>query len=235
MTAGNRIMTHRRRKPGDCSGFTLLELLISLTLLGLIAAVLFGGLRFGLRAADIGSERLDRSRELLLAQSFLRRQLGQAIPLARGRDQGQAVAWFDGGRDAIEFIAPMPAHLGLGGLYRVTLRTTGEPGSRRLTLVQRMFRPNDEGASAATDGGITTLIDGIEGLRFDYYGAASPDDRPRWESEWTEMETLPELIRVRVTFPAAAGRHWPDLTVAPRVGGTTGCKYDAALGRCRLS
>lgn len=235
MSDGNRITASRQRNPGDSEGFTLLELLISLTLLGLIAAVLFGGLRFGLRAADTGNERLDRSRELLLAQSFLRRQLGQAMPLARGRDQGLETPWFDGGRDAIEFIAPMPAHLGLGGLYRVTLRTTGEPGSRRLTMVQRMFRPNDDDAPVATDGGITTLINGIERLRFAYYGAETLDERPQWRSEWTEMEALPALIRIQVTFPAGSGRHWPDLTVAPRIDGAAGCRYDAALKRCRLS
>jgi len=57
----------------------------------------------------------------------------------------------------------------------------------------------------------------------------------RKEYDLYTREDWAALVRLRVVFPAASGRHWPDLTVAPRIDGAAGCRYDAALKRCSLS
>src|SRR5579864_2460479 len=65
---------------GD-AGFTLLELLISLTLLAVLSAILFGGLRFGTRAWERSEVMASETDEIAIAQNFLRRQLSDAYPL----------------------------------------------------------------------------------------------------------------------------------------------------------
>ena len=45
---------------GRNAGFTLVELLVAITLLALVSAALFGGLRFGARAWESATSRIAR-------------------------------------------------------------------------------------------------------------------------------------------------------------------------------
>ena len=59
-------------------GFTLLELLVAITLLGLLMAALLGGLRLGARVWETGEDRLDASARIQVVQDFLRQRLAEA-------------------------------------------------------------------------------------------------------------------------------------------------------------
>ena len=63
------------------AGFTLVELLVAMTLIGLISVALFGGLRFGARAWEAGNERAESFSQLEVVQSLLRRELNLADSL----------------------------------------------------------------------------------------------------------------------------------------------------------
>ncbi|MGZ8995206.1 MAG: prepilin-type N-terminal cleavage/methylation domain-containing protein [Rhodospirillales bacterium] len=57
------------------AGFTLLELLAALTVLAVLMAMMFGGLRFGARVWESGDEGLRGLSELQTAAGFIRRQI----------------------------------------------------------------------------------------------------------------------------------------------------------------
>ncbi len=71
------------RHPVD-QGFTLLELLVAITLLGLLMAALFGGLRLGARVWETGETRLDASARVQIVQDFLRQRLAEAAAAGSG-------------------------------------------------------------------------------------------------------------------------------------------------------
>ena len=116
------------------AGFTLVELLVALTLVGLISLVLFGGLRFGTRAWEAGTSRGEESRRVAIVQSLLRRQLSQAVLPARRSREVDAPQAFDGAAESIQFVAPLSAHVGFGGLYRFELAVERAAARRRLVL-----------------------------------------------------------------------------------------------------
>ncbi len=68
------------------AGFTLLELLISMTLLGLVFVLLFGGLRFGMRAWEHGTTTTDAVDSTRLVQDLLRSEIERTCP-RRGRSR----------------------------------------------------------------------------------------------------------------------------------------------------
>ena len=61
---------HGTHAPQTQRGFTLLELLISLTLLGLILVLLFGGLRLSVRSWDSVQRQVDNLNSVRSVESF---------------------------------------------------------------------------------------------------------------------------------------------------------------------
>ena len=62
-------------------GFTLLETLVGLTLLGIMLILIYSTLSIGLRAWDTGEKRVTEASHQRVVQSFLRRELGQLFPV----------------------------------------------------------------------------------------------------------------------------------------------------------
>jgi general secretion pathway protein J len=193
------------------AGFTLVELLIALTLFALLATMLFGGLRFAGRAVASGDRRLERSAELSLAAGFLRRALAGAEPLPRAEEDGVASVAFEGGRDTLDFVSLPPAYLAPPGYYRLQLRV--ESGGHLVLRRERLA--DDVAAAPETEAAPTLLLDRVRGIELAYYGAYDDYQQPQWRERWEHAPRLPALVRLRVTFED--GRRAPEILVAPRL------------------
>ena len=92
------------------SGFTLVELLLAVTLMAMLLGLAYGGLRAATRASDSGQEQLEDTLNLRVTHQFVRRQLNQMQPLAfdaTGETPQDRVV-FSGDSSHIRFFAPMP-------------------------------------------------------------------------------------------------------------------------------
>lgn len=199
-------------------GFTLLEVLIAMTLLGLIMMLLFGGLRLGTRAWETNSNRVEEISQIEISHQVIRRMLAQAYPLVdrdvildltdrRGID-------FEGQPESISFAGLMPAHLG-GGFHRFQLLVDDDGGASRLVLRWRRIAYGGEDDGVA--GNEAVLIERIAGVRFSYFGPTEDDDAADWHEAWDNPARLPALVRLEIDFPDGDRRFWPDLVVAPRI------------------
>jgi general secretion pathway protein J len=203
-------------------GFTLLELLVAITLLGLLMAALFGGLRLGARVWETADTRLDASARLQIVQDFIRQRLAEALPLEvpppERADVGVAEPLFLGTLEAVRFAGMMPDHLG-AGVYLMELASAkpGRPdGTIDLVLRWRPFELNDETVEEV-EPEVRVLIENIEALELSYFGTIDPEQPPDWWQAWEDPPELPRLIRLRVHFPENDERRWPELIVRPMV------------------
>jgi general secretion pathway protein J len=196
-------------------GFTLIELVLALSILALMMTVLFGGLRVGLRAWQRGEERAEklehgRSMTLLLEQT-----LGGAYPY-QGKldDNGQAQVLFQGEPDKLSFVtttapAPFPAPL---AFTAVTLSMEGgrTPGLAIREKPVPNFDPFEEVAPSLVDPTITAI-------RFRYLRDAEGGS---WEETWKGVDerTVPRAIEATLTA-VINGRteEQPPITVPLRV------------------
>lgn len=193
-------------------GFTLVELLVGLTLMGLLSVILFGGLRFGVRAWEAGGRHIDEVNRIEVVQSLLRRQLSQ-IRLPPRADNAGTVTSLLGQPDNLVFIAPLPVHRGIGGSHLFRLSGSERDGLSDLTLAWRLYRPElVAGDSSIFEQG-TTLLEDIAGIELSYFGAPDPEQAPQWWETWDGIDGAPQLVRVRVEFPPGDSRRWPDLIV----------------------
>ncbi|CDH43929.1 MAG: prepilin-type N-terminal cleavage/methylation domain-containing protein [Candidatus Competibacteraceae bacterium] len=196
-------------KPGEFwrqTGFTLLELIVAITLMGLVLVVLYSGLRLGLNSWEGGEQRAEATNRQRLVEEFLRRQLAQSITVYRTNDGQEKAVVFTGQSNSIEFVAPMLAQLGPGGLYRVRI----DGANSRLQVHFRPYRYNNPNAGEEQE---SVLLEGVSALEWAYFGPERDDDAepPRWRSDWVSSERRPLLVRLNLTL---RGEPWPDLVVA---------------------
>ena len=187
------------------AGFTLLELVIAITLMGLILVVLYSGLRLGLNGSESGEQRAESTDRLRLVQEFLRRQLAQSMTVYQANDQKEQVVVFAGQPNSIDFVAPLLTHLGQGGLYRVRVGLA----DGRLQVRWRPYQPDDPNAGAEQQ---KVLLEGVSKIEWAYFGSERDDDPepPRWHTEWSSPQRRPSLVRLNLQ----GQQTWPDLVVA---------------------
>jgi general secretion pathway protein J len=188
---------------------------VTLSLLGILSAVLFGGFRFGLRAWEAADKHMEATDRVEQAQSLLRGLLAQAHPAAGGT----APATFIGGPTDLEFVAPLPAHRGRGGLYRFKLGVVAGDASDRLVLD---WRPYDEDARAGAPADKAVLLSDVDSLQLGFFGSERAGGLRRWQDRWTSPDRIPELVRLRVEQTDGSPAGWPELTVSLQLAPTGG-------------
>ncbi len=206
--AGGRAARLARRS----AGFTLLELLIAVTVLGLLMVLVVNGVQFGTRVWETGRAGAARISEAETARTFLRGWIESSLPFAVDADDGtrRPIA-LGGGPDRMQLPALMPAHLG-GGRRLLELSVVQDGTSRDLAL-----RSVTAEADARTDT-MTVLIAGVEQVRFAYFGA-NGEGLITWHPFWRAQDGAPLLVRVEVGFPEGDRRRWLPVVAAPMVDG----------------
>jgi general secretion pathway protein J len=209
------------------AGFTLVELLVALALFSLLCTLLFGNVRFGMRAWQYGAVHAEQVDHTTVVQGLLRRIIEEAYPLFLGADPAHPHVDFNGKPTSLDFLSSAPTAAGAGPRYR--FRVAAEQVGGRTDLVM-MSRP--ELASPAGAAIRTVLLADIERLEFSYFGSTLSDSTAQWRDEWLQEAAAPRLVRVRTWFPMHDSRRWPDLLVTPRISADVSCVYDALTKRC---
>lgn len=186
------------------AGFTLLELLVALVVLGFILAGLSQGVRYGLRATDTQARLVAERGELDAVDRALRHLIEQMDP-----GTARAGAGVQGSAGRLAFVSELPAASGLvAGRADIAL---GVDGARRLIL-RATPRPPGTPFAPPPPPIETELLRDVAGIELAYW-PRGPD--AQWASEWTANE-LPLLVRLRVKFPPNDRRRWPDIVASPR-------------------
>jgi general secretion pathway protein J len=194
-------------------GFTLVELLVGLTLLGFIMVAVTGGMRIGLIGADRVTERAADGDVLRGVQSFLRERLQAARPVRWTTAEGRNVVAFEGRHDRLGFVTDMPSYPDIGGLYKLTL------SRRDNTLVLARTLTDGRAPGFADDEAMIDVIaNDIGALRFAYFGRPNGRGVLDWHDAWPDANRLPELIRIDIAPTGLDRPDWPAIIVAPRLG-----------------
>jgi general secretion pathway protein J len=191
------------------AGTTLIELLVALSLLSLMAVLLLGGMRLGLRVWDSGGDRQVFEQRLERTDAFLRQLLGQA---GRAAPQVQALGAADatgttvqpiiktgflGEADRLHFIALLPYQLGSDGKYEFELARHSSAQGGNLVLGWR----RSIGSASEVDGPTQTVLLGdVRSMRFAYFGHLTNESRSAWHDRWSDPSGLPALIRLDLSL-----------------------------------
>jgi prepilin-type N-terminal cleavage/methylation domain-containing protein len=171
-------------------GFTLLELLVSITIFAFVLVGLTSGLHFAGRAWDRQQQQDVQEGDVNAVQGVLRNMI------VSGRK-------FQGDRISMKFVGTMPAALERGGLYDIRLELIGD------SLVMS-WQPHFQGPSGTLPVGRADLLKGVTNLDIGYYV-----QQGGWQHLVNSKSKPLELIAIALRF--GDGRVWSPLVAAPMV------------------
>lgn len=194
-------------------GFTLLELLVTLSLLVLITVYLLAGIGTGRRVWDTRTQIENRDASNI-AREFLRQRIEDSWPAQKRLSSGEISLFFEGGEESIAFASSLGAGSNWSGLYWFEIKARRDTERAYLEISGDVFRSNGDTSRAQFQ---RTLLAPIKAVRFRYYGPDSSEDPPGWSSRWRPAQGLPWLVGISVDFPDGDPRQWTELIIPLRL------------------
>jgi len=202
------------------SGFTLLEVLMAIILLAVLIGGAYGGLRASANAMRAGEAAIDRTDRLRTAQEFLRRQIGNILPLGYAHEDKEGLnIVFEGDAQFMRFVAPMPGYLSRGGPYIQTLELVRGKDGLQLQFTQTMLNGYDAQATDKNESEPVVLFDRIAAGRFSYRALDEQGQLADWSSDWVSTEITPLMVRIDLSMQPGVQIPWPTLDIPLVVSG----------------
>ncbi len=186
-------------------GFTLLELLISLTIVAVIVVLIFSALRIGVRAWEKGEENVEARQRYRIVLNLMRQQLAAVCLSASRTGENQSVL-FKGDEVFVEFISRkslMPDSS--AGMVYVRYQTESDKASARLSLYEKnmLLLKNAADMEIPAPDDYYELIRDMADFGFEYLKVSvdekSGETKMEWQSAWDSEKDkgFPRAVRIR--------------------------------------
>ncbi len=208
-------------------GFTLLEVLIGMSLLSVMMLLLFASLRICVQNWNAGENKIAQVSQAAIVQNFLRNKLHATLPLEDGFSEEQQFS-FQGEEDWVQFVAAMPASASRLGLqiFKLSLVSSTKNKGTDLLVDIKPFFPQAEAEEWGEEQ--VVILKNIQRLSFAYFGDDDFNGESAWQSEWLEKHVLPKLVSIDVEL--TNGEVWPKVVVALKVNAAADGSSPGSLG-----
>jgi len=203
---------------GNNRGFTLLELLISITILSLITLLVFGAFRIGIRAWERGEKNIDAHQRERIVLDLINRQLS-SIPVDTVKEEKALV--LKGDNKSLGFVSNV--HLvpsNKFGMVYVKYRVEeAENGGDILSLSERNVVLMGKDPDMDSDDLFTELLRG-PAVVFDYLKKYTDEEPQQWQETWDPEVEAKSPVAVRLTL--TRGDDGPSISVIARIAADAG-------------
>jgi general secretion pathway protein J len=195
------------------SGFTLIEVIVTLTILGFIVLMVSGTLRLGLSSWEKGDAIKEDYQKIRMFSQLVSRQIKSLVPykIRTEKAEGNYLA-FDGKAHSLRFVSALAirAKRPEGFVYVVyQFKDEGDKKGRLVLYEQRALNKDFFEEDLKEDSAVT-LFGGISQVRFEYYREADKEKSrtEEWVEEWNakEEKELPKALRMTVTYWSGRGK-----------------------------
>jgi general secretion pathway protein J len=209
-------------------GFTLMEVLVAMTLLALLMTALSGSIGFVGRSWDRGWETGEKSAAFSRIEGTLRRMVERSVPITVSAGKNRRFL-FQGTATGVRLVAHDAPSGSAGALYVQEIVVTGTARQGRLLYRQYPFGGGSPRSDTPSEA---QVLSGDFSIAFSYFGSPRPQAPPVWLDSWASGGTLPDLVQVNI---AVAGEtSWPPIIVHPFITAEYDCVQPTDAGLCRL-
>ncbi len=211
-------------------GFTLIEVLIAMTLLSIMVVLLFTSLSICAKSWEQGENKIAEVNEVAVVYNFFQRHLSSAIPLwndfiardgvyaasqsgtGAATEQGDRTFSFQGKKQFLQFVSTFPASAARSGMQLFSIQLQQQDDEQVIKVTLTPFFPTTEGETWRQEE--VTLLKHVGDFSLAYFG---PDDvgESRWQDEWLEKELQPQLVKISIN--TTNGVFWPEMVIELKV------------------
>ena len=197
--------------------FTLIEVLIAITLLSIMMGLLFLSLKICADSWQKGEAKLARISEIAITSQFFQHYLTAAKPLTlesqKKTGELSAPLLFQGNKHSVRFAVALPASAARTGVQIFTVYKQQE----QLKVSITSLFPNNLAKQSTNDE--LVLLTGVSDFSLTYFGStellANNKNPASWQEDWIAKKEQPRLIKISLSL--TDGQFFPDMIINLRV------------------
>lgn len=208
-------------------GFTLIEVLIAMTLLSIMVVLLFGSLKICAESWEKGEKKITEVNDVAAVINFFQRHLAVAKPLWNDFNKEEKVFSFQGNNQSLQFVSSFPASAGRAGLQLFSVELLNENREKSIKVTLIPFYPVAEGQEWLKEDAI--LIKRVKDFSLAYFGSDDEQTDPRWLNEWLQKDRQPALVKIKIDLENE--QFWPEMVIDLKMPGSidnAGLSFDGA-------
>ena len=196
-------------------GFSLIEMIVAVTLVALMAVGLWAVLRISVRSWSRGTEYIDTSQRHRSVLDLVKKQMASIYGLVVPADPqagGVVYPLFSGAPTSIQFISLNSLRFQDNpGLTMVSYDVIqGRQGDYTLVEREQQYLGMDPGRESPFDRKdqvVTTVFEDLQSFTFEYFDPGASDRASRWVKEWNarELGRLPAAISMTMIAQDSRG------------------------------
>ncbi|MCX5916261.1 MAG: prepilin-type N-terminal cleavage/methylation domain-containing protein [Deltaproteobacteria bacterium] len=198
---------------GQAAAFTLVEVMVTLTIMGFILLMIFGAFRLGIAAWEKGETNKEAYQRTRIASQLISQQMKSAVPykIKTQKAEGDYLA-FEGKARSLKFVSALSlkAKKASGLVYAFyEFREGGKGGGRLILYEGRVLNKNFLEENPPEDAAVP-IFEGLADVRFEYYREEDPEKNRigGWVEEWSakEEKELPTALRLTLLSQKGGGK-----------------------------
>lgn len=201
-------------KPLRNFGFTLIEVLIGMTLLSVMVLLLFGSLKIGADSWERGENKTADVNDIGVVYNFFQHYLSAAQPLFKHPDEDNRRLSFQGQSQRLEFVSVFPASVNRSGLQLFSVYPEQDAEGSHIKVSVTPFEPDsDDTGELQNPDNEVDLISGVDSFELQYWQGESGEGN--WEDQWQDRDFMPRLVKIKIGLEN--GTYWPDMVISLKV------------------
>ncbi len=195
---------HGNRNGHKASGFTLIEVVITLTILGLMILIISGAFRLGLAAWERGETTRRDYQKIRNVSQMISRQVKSAVPykVKTAKAENNYLA-FEGKGRSLRFVSALGLRAMRPEGFVHSVYEFREEGGRFILFEQRVLN-KDFFEEDVKEERTVALLEGISDIKFEYFQEENPaeNEPENWFDEWSakEKKKLPRAVRTTIFY-----------------------------------
>ena len=172
------------------AGFTILELTISISLIGLIVLIMVGAMRLGSRSIDSGEKKIESLERTRSSLNILDSQIQSQNPLTYDAE-GIKKYYFVGDRELLQFATNYSIWGGQKGYVVVTYKIYSDNSGKQILYASENVIGLDNNREVRLSGTFDKIY-------FEYFYKDPTEEEGKWIEQWADDVNIPEKVRVHL-------------------------------------